>query len=170
MDQDDAISSPTYQPLLHLLIPKDTLSEECGRSIYRPARYVNLTDLPVFGKQENDLPPAGCRTHCVRARVAVFVSPDLAAKHASTNISPEGLQLGSTGTMLTANVPTVVEYTTHLLNAQSLSRKHSIMRHASRQLLSRYLQSLRKARPLLAATQSARSSPYHRGQGSLGPN
>ena len=98
------------------------------------------------------------------------MSLDLAVKHASTNISPEGLQLGSTGTMLTANAPTAVGYTTHLLNAQSLSRKRSITRHASRQLLSRYLQSLRKGRPLLAATQSARSSPYHGGQGSLGPN
>jgi hypothetical protein len=41
------------------LIPKDTLSEERRRSIYRPTRYVNLTDSPVFGKQENDSPPAG---------------------------------------------------------------------------------------------------------------
>jgi hypothetical protein len=101
---------------------------------------------------------------------ATSVSPDLAAKHASTNISPKGLQLGSTGTMLTANVPTAVGYTTHLLNAQSLSRKRSTMHRASRRLLSQYLQSLRKAHPPLAATQSARSNPYHGGQGSLSPN
>jgi len=58
-DQDDTIQSSTYQPLLRLLIPKDTPSEECRRSIYRPARYVNLTNSPVFGKRENDSPPAG---------------------------------------------------------------------------------------------------------------
>jgi hypothetical protein len=59
---------------------------------------------------------------------------------------------------------------TALHNALTSSHKHSTMHRASRQILSQYLQSLRKARPLLAATQSARSSPYHRGQGSLSPN
>ena len=58
-DQDDTARPPTYQPLPRLLIPKDIPSEECGRSIYRPARYVNLTNSPVFGKRENDSPPAG---------------------------------------------------------------------------------------------------------------
>jgi hypothetical protein len=55
----DVIPSSTYQPLPRLLIPADTLSEECGRSTYRPARYVNLTNSPVFRKRENDSPPAG---------------------------------------------------------------------------------------------------------------
>ena len=100
----------------------------------------------------------------------VVLSPDLAAKHASTNTLPEGQQWESTGTMPTVNAPTVVGYTTRRLNAQSLSRKRSIMCRASRQLLSRYLRSLKRARPLLAATQSVRSSPYHGGQGRLGPN
>jgi hypothetical protein len=58
-DQDGVARPSTYQSLPRLLIPKDTLSEERGRSIYRPTRYVNLTDSPVFGKQENDSPPAG---------------------------------------------------------------------------------------------------------------
>jgi hypothetical protein len=98
------------------------------------------------------------------------MSPDLAVKHTSTNISPGGLQLESTGTMPIVNVPTVVGYTTRLLNAQSSSHKCSTMHRASRRILSRYLQSLRKARPLLATIQSARSNPYHGGQGSLGPN
>jgi hypothetical protein len=98
------------------------------------------------------------------------MSPDLAAKHTSTNISPGGLQLESTGTMPIANVPTVEGYTTRLLNAQSLSHKCSTMHRASRRILSQYLQSLRKARPLLAATQSAQSNPYRGGQGSLGLN
>jgi hypothetical protein len=91
------------------------------------------------------------------------MSPDLAIKHTSTSISPKGQQWESTGTTPTANAPTVVGYTTCRLNAQSLSHKRSIMRRASRQLLSQYLLSLRKARPLLAATQSTRSSPYHGG-------
>ena len=98
------------------------------------------------------------------------LSPDLAAKHASANISPEGQQWESTGTMPIANAPTVVGYTTCLLNAQSLSRKRSIMCRASRQLLSRYLQSLKKVRPPLAAIQNAQSSLYPRGQRNLGPN
>jgi hypothetical protein len=58
-DQDDTTQSSTYQPLPRLLIPKDMLSEERGRSMYRPTRYVNLTDSPVFGKWENDSPLAG---------------------------------------------------------------------------------------------------------------
>jgi len=58
-DQDDTARPSTYRPLPRLLIPKDIPSEERGRSIYRPARYVNLTDSPVFGKRENDSPPAG---------------------------------------------------------------------------------------------------------------
>jgi len=103
-------------------------------------------------------------------RTLVMLSPDLATKHASTNISPRDLQLESTGTTPIMNAPTVAGYTTHLLNAQSSSRKRSIMRRVSRQILSQYLLSLRKARPLLAATQSVRSSPYHGGQGNLGPN
>jgi hypothetical protein len=45
------------------------------------------------------------------------MSPDLAIKDASTNISPEGLQLGLTGTMPIVNPPTVEGYTTHPLNA-----------------------------------------------------
>jgi len=67
-DQDDVTPSLTYQPLLHLLIPADLLPEEHGRSIYRPARYVNLTDSPVFGKQGNDLPPAGNITKWARSQ------------------------------------------------------------------------------------------------------
>jgi hypothetical protein len=43
---------------------------------------------------------------------------------------------------------------TALRNALTSSHKHSTMRRASRQILSRYLQSLRKVHPLLAATQS----------------
>jgi len=58
-DQDDTAQSSTHRPLLHLSIPKDKPSKERGRSIYKPARYVNLTDSPVFGKRENDSPPAG---------------------------------------------------------------------------------------------------------------
>jgi hypothetical protein len=98
------------------------------------------------------------------------LSPDLAIKHALTNISPGGLQLESTGTMPTVNVPTVEGYTTRRLNAQSLSHKRSIMRRVSRQILSQYLQSLKKAHPPLATTQSARSSPYLGGRGNLDPN
>ena len=64
------------------------------------------------------------------------VSPDLAAKHALMNILPEDPQLELTGTMLITNAPTVVEYTTHPLNAQSLSCKCLTMCLASRQLLS----------------------------------
>ena len=67
-DQDDAIPLSTYQPLLHLLIPVDILPEERGRSIYRPARYVNLTNSPMFGKWENDLPPAGNVTKWARSQ------------------------------------------------------------------------------------------------------
>jgi hypothetical protein len=58
-DQDDTAQPSTYQPRPRLLIPKDTLLEERGRSMYKPARYVNLTNSPVFGKRENDSPPAG---------------------------------------------------------------------------------------------------------------
>jgi hypothetical protein len=82
------------------------------------------------------------------------MSLDLAVKHTSMNIFPENLQWESTGTMPIANAPTVEGYTTHLLNAQSLSRKCLIMRRASRQLLSRYLQSLKRAHPPLADIQS----------------
>jgi hypothetical protein len=98
------------------------------------------------------------------------MSPDLAIKHASTNISPEGLQLEPTGTMPIMNAPTVEGYTTHLLNAQSLSHKRSIMHRASRQLLSQYLQSLKKACPLPTNIQNGRSSLYPRGLGNLGLN
>jgi hypothetical protein len=45
------------------------------------------------------------------------MSPDLAIKHALTNILLENLQLELIGMTPIANVPTVVEYTTHLLNA-----------------------------------------------------
>jgi hypothetical protein len=65
---------------------------------------------------------------------------------------------------------TAVATVTALCNALTSSHKRSTMCHASRQILSQYLQSLKKVCPLLAATQSARSSPYHGGQGSLGPN
>jgi hypothetical protein len=66
--------------------------------------------------------------------------------------------------------PTAAATVTALCNALTSSHKRSTIRRASRQILSRYLQSLRKARPLLAATQSVRSSLYHGGQESLGPN
>jgi hypothetical protein len=98
------------------------------------------------------------------------MSLDLAVKHTLTSISPEGQKWESTGTTLTMNAPTAVGYTTHLLNVQSLLHKHSTTHRASRQLLSQYLQSLKKACPPLASTQSAQSSLYPRGQGSPGPN
>jgi hypothetical protein len=59
---------------------------------------------------------------------------------------------------------------TALRNVLTSSHKRSTMHRASRQLLSRYLQSLKRACPPLANIQSARSSLYHRGQGNLGPN
>ena len=103
-------------------------------------------------------------------RMVYSLSPDLAVKHASTNTSPEGLQLESTETMPIANVPTVVGYITYPLNAQLLLRKHATMCRTSRWILSQYLQSLKKVCPLLATTQSARSSRYPGGQGNLGLN
>jgi hypothetical protein len=98
------------------------------------------------------------------------MSLDLAIKHASTNILPEGQQWESTETMLTANAPTVVGYTTRLLNAQSLSHKRLVMHHASRQILSRYLQSLKKVHPPSANTQNTQSNLYLEGQGNPGLN
>jgi hypothetical protein len=59
---------------------------------------------------------------------------------------------------------------TVLCNALTSSHKRSTMRCVSRWILSQYLQSLRKACPPLAATQSTRSSPYLGGRGNLGPN
>jgi hypothetical protein len=50
---------------------------------------------------------------------------------------------------------TAMATVTALHNALTSSHKHSTMRHASRRILSQYLQNLRKAHPLLAATQSA---------------
>jgi hypothetical protein len=70
------------------------------------------------------------------AAATLMLSLDLAIKHTSMNISPEGLQLELTGITLIANAPTVEGYTTHLLNAQSLSHKHLIIRCVSRQILS----------------------------------
>ncbi len=58
VDQDDNAPSSAYQPLLHH--PMLTVSlEEWGRTAYRPVRYVNLIDSPVFGKQGNSSPPTG---------------------------------------------------------------------------------------------------------------
>jgi hypothetical protein len=65
---------------------------------------------------------------------------------------------------------TAVATVTALRNALTSSHKHSTRRRTSRRLLSQYLQSLRKACPPLAVTQSAQSSPYLRGRGNLGPN
>jgi hypothetical protein len=121
----------------------------------------DLCENKFIGVQMRMLP------HCIYNG---FMSPDLAVKHASMNISPEGQQWESTGTTLTVNAPTVEGYTTHPLNAQSLLHKHSTMRRASRPLLSRHLQSLKRAHPPLATIQNMRLSPYHGGQGNLGPN
>jgi hypothetical protein len=128
---------------------------------------VKADPIPIPPKPEEGTPTS---SRYLERAIKPLLSPDLAAKHASTSISPKGQQWESTGTTPTVNAPTVVEYTTRLLNAQSSSRKHSIMHHTSRRILSRYLQSLRKARPLLTTTQSVRSSLYHGGQGNLGPN
>ena len=65
---------------------------------------------------------------------------------------------------------TAMATVTALRNALTSSLKRSTMHRASKRLLSQYLQSLKKAHPPLAATQSARSSPYLGGQGNLGPN
>ena len=98
------------------------------------------------------------------------VSLDLAVKHASTNISPEDLQLKSTETTLITNAPTMVGYTTHLLNSQSSLCKHSTMRHMLSQLLSWCLQSLKKVRLPPVDTQNAQSSLYPGKLGNLDLN
>jgi hypothetical protein len=67
-------------------------------------------------------------------------------------------------------VPTAMATVTALPSVLALSCKHSTIHHISRQLLSQYLLSLKKAHSPLTNIQSVQSSLYPEGLGNLGSN
>jgi hypothetical protein len=67
-------------------------------------------------------------------------------------------------------VLTAMAIATALPSVLASSRKRSTMHCALRQLLSQYLQSLKKAHPPPVGTQNVQSSLYPRGLENLGPN
>ncbi len=58
INQDDNVPPSAYQTLPYHPVPT-ILLEKQGRTVYSPARYVNLMDTPVFRKHGNSSPPAG---------------------------------------------------------------------------------------------------------------